>query len=290
MSTYWICDSQNRVLGPIGLEVVSELLVAGRIDSTTRISRDGQAWWPLTSVPELARMYEQRNPEVRLARERAEAQKLRAQLEGLRVRPAHEIFKVAHDAPVEVWREAFFKLSKRFHPDSIPADTAAELKEACATAFRFLSTLMTRVENGAHRVATAESTARLPTPPPSPTYDASAFVGIKPLSNGEVEATIRVTAQNLGMFTDHPMMNLPMNGFFLADTRVLKLGTTVRLTFNFGDGAKSLSCRGRVAWEDAGRSKSPRGFGISFLDLRPAEKEFLKAYVERHKPKRAANE
>lgn len=281
---YWLCDSQGRTLGPVGLDVVSELLVSGRIPPSTKISRDGQAWWPLTSVPELARLYEQRNPDVRLARERAEAQKLRTQLEALRLRPAHEIFKVAQDAPVEVWREAFFKLSKRFHPDSIAQDTAPELKEACATAFRFLSALMTRVENGAHKIAAGGGT-----PAPAPTYDADAFVGIKPTAPGEAEATIRVTPQNVGMFTDHAMMNLGMGGFFLADSRVLPLGTRVQITFSFAEPQKTITARGRVAWEDAGKGKSPRGFGVTFLDLRTPDRDFLRAFVDQARQRRAAN-
>lgn len=287
---YWISDTEGRVLGPVGLAVISDLIAARRVDATTRIARDGRTWSPLSSVPELWRIYEQHHPAARATREQAEAQKLRAQLEGLRVRPAHEVFKVDADAPIEMWREAFFKLSKRFHPDALPKDVHPDLRDACDVAFRFLSGLMTRVENGLHRPrpsppapppAPAPRTAE-PPPPPPPSYDPEAFVGIKSVGPGLAQARIKVTPRNVGMFTDHPLINIGQGGLFLADERVLPLGTTVAVTLNFEDDPPyTIVARGRVAWEAAGGAGGAHGFGITLQDLRSTDREFIRGFIAR---------
>ena len=278
MTDYWIADSEGRVLGPVGVDVLKDLILAGRQDLISRVSLDGATWSPLEQVPELAQLaFHRTTPSDRISREKHEAAKLRSQLESLRIRPAHEIFKVPKDASIEVYRDAFFRLSKKFHPDSLPKDVDPELADACAIAFRFLSGLMNQVEAamlGTNHRAPGSKAAELPR------YDAEEFIGIKPLANGAVQAQIRVTGDNVNMFTDHPMMNLQHGSFFLADDRVLPLGTTVSVTFNFEDPPHTIVARGRVAWED-GRSGSAHGFGITFQDLRETDRKFIREFIER---------
>ena len=278
MKDYWIADSEGRVLGPVGVDVLKDLIFAGRQDLISRVSLDGSTWAPLEQVPELAQLTLNRSTASdRVSREKQEAAKLRSQLESLRIRPAHEIFKVSKDAPIEVYRDAFFKLSKKFHPDSLPKNVDPELAEACAIAFRFLSGLMNQVEAamlGANRRGPASKPAELPR------YDADEFIGMNPLANGGVHARIRVTGDNVNMFTDHPMMNLQHGSFFLTDDRVLPLGTTVSVTFNFEDPPHTIVARGRVAWEDVGRGAA-HGFGITFQDLRESDRKFIREFIER---------
>ena len=296
MPDFWIADEEGRVLGPVGLEVLKDLILAGRLNRIGGVSRDGVNWAALQSVPELAEVAQARATGDRASREKQEAAKLRSQLEALRIRPAHEIFKVPREAPIAVYREAFFRLSKKFHPDSLPEGVDSELAEACAIAFRFLSGLMNRVEAAMLADAPPAGPAAHPGQPSRagselPRYDASQFVGIKPLGEGAVQARIRVTGQNVSMFTDHPMMNLQHSSFFLADTRVLPLGTTLALTLNFDDPPYTIVARGRVAWEDVSRSGSGsmHGFGVTFQDLREKDRNFLREFVERsRKPQQVA--
>jgi Tfp pilus assembly protein PilZ len=279
----------------VGLEVLKDLILAGRLNRISGVSRDGLTWGVLESVPELAQVTLQRTAADRANREKQEAAKLRSQLEALRIRPAHEIFRVPKDAPIEVYREAFFRLSKKFHPDSLPPGVDRELAEACAIAFRFLSGLMNRLE--AAMLGDPPRPPPASTPQPSrtgselPRYDPGQFVGIKPIGEGAVQARIRVTGQNVSMFTDHPMMNLQHGSFFVADNRVLPLGTTVALTLNFDDPPYTIVARGRVAWEDVGRGghNSAHGFGVTFQDLREKDRNFIRDFIERsRKPRQAA--
>lgn len=295
MQDYWIADSEGRVLGPVGLDVLKDLILAGRQDLISRVSLDGTTWGALEDVPELIQLNLHRStPSDRTSREKQEAAKLRNQLEALRIRPAHEIFKVPKDAAIEVYRDAFFRLSKKFHPDSLPKNVDPELADACAIAFRFLSGLMNQVEAamlGAARAAApvGDREALAGRPAELPRYDADEFIGIKPLANGAVQASIRVTGENVKMFTDHPMMNLQHGSFFLCDDRVLPLGTTVSVTFNFDDPPYTIVARGRVAWED-GRSGAAHGFGITFQDLRESDRKFIREFIERtRKPQAMAN-
>ena len=41
MANFWICDSANRILGPLGLGTLRELVASGRVRELSRISRDG---------------------------------------------------------------------------------------------------------------------------------------------------------------------------------------------------------------------------------------------------------
>jgi Tfp pilus assembly protein PilZ len=291
---YWIADSEGRVLGPVGVDVLKDLILAGRQDLISRVSLDGSTWGTLEEVPELAQLtFHRTTSSDRTGREKQEAANLRSQLEALRIRPAHEIFKVPKDAAIEVYRDAFFRLSKKFHPDSLPKNVDAELADACAIAFRFLSGLMNQVEAAMLGVARDAASSERRTGGPRqaaelPRYDAEEFIGIKPLANGGVQASIRVTAENVNMFTDHPMMNLQHGSFFLADDRVLPLGTTVSVTFTFEDPPHTIIARGRVAWEDVGRSGSAHGFGITFQDLRDTDRKFIREFIERsRKPSNA---
>ena len=300
MSTteFWIADAEGRVLGPVGLEVLKDLILAGRLGEVSRVSLDGRSWAPLNTVPELLAIVEQRNPHVRTAREKAQATRLRSQLDAMRTLPAHEIFKLPPDATLEQHRQAFFRLSKQFHPDSVPADADPELREACALAFRFLSGLMTRVEAGLNRAAppppprpaapppAPAPEPRAPVAAPTPSYDPESFVGIKQLGPGAAQAKIRVTDANVGMFTDHPLMNLRCGACFIATEHVLPLGTQVALTLSFDDPPYAIVARARVAYEDAGRGRSAHGFGVTFMDLSAKDRDFIKSFVARAKQQR----
>jgi Tfp pilus assembly protein PilZ len=279
MADYWITDSEGRVLGPVGLEVLRDLMTAGRLQPISKVSRDGSSWLTVESVPELYDLGERR--QVERAREKQEAVKLRALLEGLRSKPAHEIFKVPKDAPIQLYREAFFRLSKKFHPDSLPKDVDLELAAECNRTFRFLSRLMNQVESA--MLARPVEPIRMTPPRPKelPRYDPEEFVGITPVGD-RLEAHVRVTRENASLlFIDHPTMNVRHGACFLAGERAFPLGTLITVVFDFVEPHHTISARGKVAWEDLGRSNTRHGFGISFLDLRQGDRDYIRTFVER---------
>ena len=74
MAEYWIGDAEGRVLGPVSLDVVQDLVNTGRLTQITRASRDGQSWGPPHAYPEvMALLLNAPPPEALLNSERQEA-------------------------------------------------------------------------------------------------------------------------------------------------------------------------------------------------------------------------
>ena len=81
MAEYWIGDAEGRVLGPVSLDVVQDLVNTGRLTQITRASRDGQSWGPPNAYPEvMALLLNAPPPEALLNSERQEAARVREQL------------------------------------------------------------------------------------------------------------------------------------------------------------------------------------------------------------------
>jgi hypothetical protein len=173
MAEYWIGDAEGRVLGPVSLDVVQDLVNTGRLTQITHASRDGQNWGPPSAFPEvIALMLHAPAPEALLAAERQEAARVREQLKAMHGRPPHEIFRLDRSASVDAYRNAFFKLVKRFYPDRVRAQAHPDLRKAYADAFQFLSRLMVHIER---ELASGGPVSPLPTlramPPPPPPSD-----------------------------------------------------------------------------------------------------------------------
>ena len=91
-------------------------------------------------------------------------------------------------------------------------------------------------------------------PPPHQgrySYQPHEFVGFE-RRDDRVEVTVRVTARNSGMFTEHPLANLKSGGFFLACGKSLPLGTLVDVVFRFDSERREVRSRGRVIVENTG--------------------------------------
>lgn len=301
MSTWWLADAQGRVLGPVTPEVVQELWATGAIAKDTRVSSDGQQWVAITDVPGLVAAGE--TEAARETRQRQEAAQLSARLDMLRRRPPHEIFGVARDAPLEEFREAFFRISKRFHPERLPNPIVPELRDASVAIFRFLSGSLTRLENARKQAASAPAPrlppiayagpARAKAPPPAPApptpppadpeadrYGPETFVGLEPGPNGEFEASIRVSPRTVSMFWEHPLVNLRQGGVFISGSRVLPLGTRLMVTLDFDDPPRTLTVRGYVTYECA-KGRGPKGFGVMLSGMGREDRAFVQEYVER---------
>jgi len=326
MPEYWIGDADGRVLGPVSLDVVQDLVNTGRVTEITRVSRDGRNWGIPASFPEvMTLLLNAPSPDTLLQSERQEAGRVREQLRTMQGRPPHEIFRLDRNASVDAYRNAFFKLVKRFYPDRVRAQAHPDLRKAYGDAFQFLSRLMVHIERELSAggpvsplpvvravprpPADDEPLTPLPTPPPqtarpltvvprgitplprpSPigppaegqySYQPHEFVGFE-RHDDRVEVTIRVTARNSRMFTDHPLANLKTDGFFLACAKSLPLGTLVDVVFQFAEERREVRSRGRVILENTGGDPSrPTGFGVRFITLVEKDRRFMQQFVEK---------
>lgn len=314
-SSYWIGDADGRVLGPVSLDVVHELVRTGRLQDVTRASTDGHRWGAPEQFPEiLALLLHAPKPEVLFELERQEAGRVWEQLRAMQGKTPNELFRLEQGASVDAYRNAFFKLVKRFYPDRVRAQAHPDLRRAYSDAFHFLSRLMVHIENelAAGRAVGAMPAAR-DTPVPAPaqklatpanpplelkkpaprpvyrtptqtqraTYQPNEFIGLE-RRDDRVEVTVRVNARNSAMFTQHPLVNLQSGGVFLACQTSLPLGTPVEVVFRFDEPAREIKARGRVILENAGGDpRTPVGFGVRLMTLPDSEKSFVQAFLQR---------
>lgn len=311
MSNYWVGDSVGRVLGPMTLQALRELMSQGRLRNAVRASRDGDTWMALQDLEEIKDLLSVVKPTPSM--EQQQAERLRVQLRGLQaLKTPQEVFGVKYPATLEEVRLAFFRMAKRFSPEHLAPDTHPELLKVSKEIFDFLSQRMREAEAAFARGAPsrpppvlAPSAPGSPPPPvreartppptapvapayrsvaptrtPAPTYAAEEFVGLRRSDADKIHADIRVTPKNVGMFMDHPLINLATGGLFIPAARPLRLGTQVELTLNFEQPPRSIALRSAVIWENAvDDGRQPRGYGLRLSDLRQEDRAFLQEYV-----------
>ena len=291
MSNYWIGDAAGRVLGPLTLQALRDLIGSGRMKKVNRASRDGTTWVPIESFDEVKDLIAKAAPSPAADQENAE--RIRTQLRLLQGRKTpHEVFGMLPTANMDELRLAFFRMAKRFSPEHLGPETHPELRRASQEMFDFLSAKMREAESGAAPQGTpVRGTAAVPVrgmtpvpirgmtpvpvrgPPPgstapfhpasatatqvrkqvaSPSYTSDEFVGLTLRTmNDQVHADILVTSRNVGMFVTHRMINLTSGGLFINTKRPLKVGTKVLLKLNFEQPQRSIELRTTVIWEHA---------------------------------------
>ncbi|MCY1081511.1 TIGR02266 family protein [Archangium lansingense] len=281
MSTnYWIGDSIGRVLGPLTLQSLRELIGSGRLKAVTRASRDGSSWEPIEHFNEVKDLLGalKANP----AAEVQQAERLRQQVRQMQGLPAHQLFGVKPDAPMEELRGAFFRLAKRYSPEHQGPDTHPELRKAHAEVFELLARRMREAE-------AQQAPARAPNAAARPgqqqqaqgyTYSAEEFVGLQQTRNDRLQVDVKVSTRTAGIFTDHRIINLQSGGLFIPTDKPLRLGMRVDLVLNFEQQQRQIKLRSSVIWEytlDDG--KQPRGYGLGLADLRPEERSFIDEFL-----------
>jgi uncharacterized protein (TIGR02266 family) len=287
MSRYWICDSAGRILGPLAIETLRQLLASGRVKDVVRVRKDSESWQRLEQVPEVAAALATavELPTLEVAR-------LRSWLAEFRGRPVHEVFGVGRKASLEQYRLAYFRIVKAYHPARLPAGSSEELRSACVELFQFLAKLMAAVEGGSDGAAAperSESCVAKGSPVAATerseggkqfSYGPDEFVGIARGKN-MLEATVRVTQQNAQMFTQHALVNLATQGVFLPTTRPIPLGTLLDLRFVFEEPPHQITTRGRVVWENVGVSSMAAGLGVRFIRLAKDDQEFIERFLDK---------
>ncbi len=141
---YWVADNLGRVLGPLALQALRELIASGRLKAAVRASRDGVQWVALQEMPELADLFAAARPNPSV--EQQQAERLRAQLRGLLNLPPHDVFGLKPTASLDEVRLAFFRMAKRFSPQHLAPDTHPELRKVSEEIFEFLSRRMREAE------------------------------------------------------------------------------------------------------------------------------------------------
>lgn len=298
MSDYWISDAQGRVLGPVGLEVLRHLVMAGRLRDLTEASRDGRNFAALTSFPEVTSLVEEARLLQRAAEDREEALRLVEQIEALRGKQVHEVFGLAQNASIDAFRASFFSMVKRFYPARLPQETHEELRQAYAAMFHYLSRLMATIEQRA-----VPPPAPAPFPPPAPgrtlalaprpkpTYDLQEFVGWERRDDNRVHADLRITLQSVGLLTEQQAVNISNGGVFLATQRLIPLGERLQLTLHFDEPMREVSARGVVVWQNEDSlPRQPRGVGVRFTQLDADDCRFISYYIKKARLRAAALE
>jgi uncharacterized protein (TIGR02266 family) len=306
MANYWIGDATGRVLGPLTLQALRDLIGSGRLRAVNRASRDGTNWVPLQDFAEVKDLVASALPTLAAEQQRAEA--LRTQLRGMQnLKTPHEVFGVKPTSSLDEVRLAFFRMAKRYAPEHLPPETPEALRQISQETFDFLSQKMREAEAMAPR----GTPGRPPTPAPvagrplpgstapmapgallatqvrqqitAPIYSTSEFVGLKPRDGERLQAEILVNARSVGLFTEHRMINLSTGGLFVPTPRPLRLGTQVDLMLRFEQPVRTIELRTTVIWENAlNDGRQPPGYGLGLAGLRAEEKSFLQEFVRNH--------
>src|SRR5687767_11536133 len=80
MGNYWVGDNRGRVLGPVTLDALAQLLKAGRLAGLDRASRDGKEFKPIDQVPELHQLIDSARTHRKTETDREQARALVAQI------------------------------------------------------------------------------------------------------------------------------------------------------------------------------------------------------------------
>lgn len=270
---YWLSDSEARVLGPIGLDVVRNLHVRGKLTDVRAVSRDGKTFVPLREMPELQSVLSAPVTVDDTTRAQVDAtRQIRDWLASIQNRPSHELFKVPADASRDAWRAAFFTLVHRYVPSRLPPDTTPELRLACEDAFLVLSERMVEIEKRFRAPVSAP-----PAPPPLPARDPPPNARLS--QRGPVLLVqLTLKAGDARSFTHDREHNWQTDCLFIWSLERVVPGTQVDLVITFEGHVTQLHAAGRVM---AGRVG---GFTIRLLNLGEMERSVIRTWVARATP------
>ena len=268
---YWLADSEARVLGPIGLDVIATLHARGKLQDVRAVSRDGKKFVPLREMPALQAILHAPVTQDDATRAQGEAtRKIREWLASVAPRPSHEIFKVPVGSSRDAWRAAFFTLVYRYVPGRLPADTTPELRLACEDAFLALSERMLEVE----RQFRAPAAPALPPPPPLPPAEPPASARLTHRNNA-VQVQLSLKRGDARPFTQDLEHNWQTDCLLIHSTERIVPGTQIELIMTFEGHVTQLHATGRVQGGRAG------AFTVQLLNLGDTERTLIRTWVAR---------
>lgn len=267
---YWLADSEARVLGPIGVDVITTLHARGKLLDVRAVSRDGRKFVPLREMPELQALLSAPVTVNDGQRAQQEAtRQIREWLTSIQGRSSAEIFKVPQSASRDAWRAAFFSLVHRYVPSRLPPDTTAELRLACEDAFLALSERMVEIE----RQFRAPS-ASLPPPPPLPVAEPPAVARLAH-RNGVVQISFSLKRGDARPFTQDVEHNWQTDSLYIVSTERLVPSTPVEIAVGFEGHVTQLHATGRVMATRVG------GFTLRLLNLGEDQRALIRTWVAR---------
>lgn len=267
---YWLADSEARVLGPIGLEMIHTLHARGKLLDVRAVSRDGRKFVPLREMPELQAVLSAPVSLTDGQRAQQEAtRQIREWLASIQKRTTQEIFKVPQPASRDAWRAAFFALVHRYVPSRLPADTTAELRLACEDAFLALSERMVEVERQFRSPFTS-----LPPPPPMPTIEPAPAARLAH-RNGVVQISLSLKRGDARPFTQDLENSWQTDCLYIASNERLVPGTPVEVAVGFEGHVTQLHASGRVMATRVG------GFTVRLLNLGEDQRALIRTWVAR---------
>lgn len=266
---YWLADSEARVLGPIGLEVVTTLHARGKLLDVRAVSRDGRKFVPLREMPELQAVLSAPVTVTDAQRAQQDAtRQIREWLASIQGRATHEIFRVPPQSSRDAWRGAFFALVHRYVPSRLPADTTPELRLACEDAFLALSERMVEVERQFR-------TSTLPPPPPVPVSAPPAVARLTHRTGGLVQVSISLKRGDARPFTQDLEYNWQADCLFIGTSERITPGTQVEVAVGFEGHVTQLHASGRVMAARVG------GFTVKLLNLGEDQRTLIRTWVAR---------
>lgn len=266
---YWLADSEARVLGPIGLDVVTTLHARGKLADVRAVSTDGKRFIPLREVPELQAVLSA--PVTLNDTQRAQLEattQIRAWLRSIERQPTHEVLKVPSTASRDTWRAAFFALVHRYVPSRLPADTTPELRLACEDAFLVLAERMVEIEKQ------FKPSLPPPAPPPLPAQEPWPAARVQHRDNG-LHVSLSLKRGDARPFTHDVEHNWQSDCLFVSSMERAVPNTPVETVVNFEGHVTQLNAAGRVQAARVG------GFTVKLLNVGEAQRAMIRTWVAR---------
>jgi hypothetical protein len=268
---YWLADSEARVLGPIGIEVITTLHARGKLLDVRAVSRDGRKFVPLREMPELQAVLSAPVTPTDTNKAQGEAtRQIREWLAQIATRSSPDIFKVPANASRDAWRAAFFALVHRYVPSRLPPDTTPELRLACEDAFLALSERMVEIERQ-FRPAPSQS---LPPPPPLPNVEPPPAARLSQ-RNGVIQISLSLRRGDARPFTQDLEHNWQTDSLFIATTERPPPGTQAEIALGFEGHVTQLHSLGRIMASRVG------GFTVRLLNLGEDQRSLIRTWVAR---------
>lgn len=269
---YWLADSEARVLGPIGVDVIRALHARGKLLDVRAVSRDGKKFVPLREMPELQNLLAAPATVEDATRAQADATKqIRDWLQNIVHRPTHEVFKVPQQSSRDAYRAAFFGIVHRYVPSRLPPDTTPELRLACEDAFLVLAERMVEVEKQFRPAVVAPVAAP---PPPLPPTEPPPVARVSQ-KNGVVTALIALKRGDARPFTQDSELNWLQDYVLVHAPDKFMQGTPVEMVISFEGHVTQLHAEGMM------HQQRPNGFIVKLRHLGDAERTLIRTWVAR---------